>query len=255
MSPMMIRIEQANIEDAYVMGRNFARTLTTKISHTLEVKVEQGVRIGIAPTILPHNRKKYHGINPETGFPILGTELKVGDCIFAMYKAKKTDTNNTKNASNDNEDENDDIVNEELIENCSKFVEQGKEGIISKFKSYPFGNALVYRITVSCCRPPWKGDKIASRYSQKGVIGDIIPDEQLPSVIETNGKRTPYYGVKPNVIFSPMSLTSRATPGVIIEMMLGTYATMTGKQVDATAFSMNIDRVQLLHERACDYGI
>jgi len=251
---MMIKIEEENIEDADVVSEGFSQIITTKRSNTTEVEIQQGMKIGIPPTIASHNRGKYHGINPETGFPILGSELKFNDCVFAMYK-EPDESKQPKDKGGEGE--------EGEITNMSKFVERNKEGIISKIKSYPSGNSIIYRMTVSSYRPLEKGDKIASRYSQKGVVGGIIPNRKLPRVIETirevevenpdgtksivkKSFRTPNYGVRPDVIFSPMSLTSRSTPGVIIEMLLGLYATVTGQQVDATAFTVNIDRIKTI---------
>ena len=229
---MMIKMDEENIDDATVASEPFSRTVLTKRSNTIEVEVKQGIKVGIPSNVLAHNRSKYHAVNPETGLPVLNSELKVGDCIFAMYREDKVKDGDGEETSDNSE------VELETV-NLSEFIEMGKEGIVSKIKQYTIGNTLVYRITISSFRFLEKGDKLASRYSQKGVIGGIIKYHNLPYVISD----TPNKGVRPDIIFSPMSLTSRATPGLINELHLGNYAIATGKQVDATAFTVNIERM------------
>uniref|UniRef100_A0A6C0CG72 DNA-directed RNA polymerase n=1 Tax=viral metagenome TaxID=1070528 RepID=A0A6C0CG72_9ZZZZ len=71
------------------------------------------------------------------------------------------------------------------------------------------------KIVVRFPHYPRQGDKFANRYAQKGVVGDVIPDEAMPYII------TPAGNITPDVIFSPTSFTSRMTAGMMAEMWAG----------------------------------
>lgn len=66
-----------------------------------------------------------------------------------------------------------------------------------------------------------------SRYAQKGTIGLIVPDEDMP--FTSNGMR-------PDIIINPLSIPSRMTIGKMIEIVTSKLAAFTGERVNATSF-------------------
>lgn len=88
------------------------------------------------------------------------------------------------------------------------------------------GNKIV-QVKTRDQRIPEVGDKFATSHGQKGVVGFIAPEEDLPFTSR---------GIKPDVMFNPHGLPSRMTIGYLIELLAGKVAALRGKVVDGTCF-------------------
>jgi DNA-directed RNA polymerase II subunit RPB2 len=96
------------------------------------------------------------------------------------------------------------------------FITEGEEGF------------RIAKIRVREERIPAMGDKMASRAGQKGTIGLIIPEEDMPFCAD---------GTRPDLIINPHAIPSRMTIGQLIESLFGKACTMYGGFGDCTAFA------------------
>ncbi|OAQ22990.1 beta and beta-prime subunits of DNA dependent RNA-polymerase, partial [Linnemannia elongata AG-77] len=72
------------------------------------------------------------------------------------------------------------------------------------------------------------GDKISSRHAQKGVIGRMLPQEDMPFTDD---------GTVPDIIFNSHGIPSRMTMGQLLEGVIGITCVMTGEFADGTPWN------------------
>jgi DNA-directed RNA polymerase II subunit RPB2 len=119
-------------------------------------------------------------------------------------------------------------VDSDVVVDSSVFPKKGQLGYVDKsFITEGEEGTRISKIRVREERIPAIGDKMASRVGQKGTIGLVILEDDMPFTSD---------GLKPDLIINPHALPSRMTIGQLIESLFGKACLAYGAYGDATAF-------------------
>ena len=144
--------------------------------------------------------------NPMNGLPMIGAHLKQSDCVIA----KMTLNSDTRQ-----------------LTNASTFVKVGDEGIVDRVLVTTDNRSLRIIVKLRIFRVPIKGDKFAPRNAQKGTIGLILSDIDLPITL---------FGETPTIITNPSSIPSRMTMSYFFEQHAAKHGLLRAVQVNGSSF-------------------
>ena len=130
---------------------------------------------------------------------------------------------------------------EDEVFDCSYIIKSGEEGFVDRVIETvtPNGYKMI-KVTIRNQKIPEAGDKCASRSAQKGTIGLVMPQEDMPFTQD---------GITPDILINSLCLPSRMTVSQLLETVLGKACCMEGTYGDATAFSSNSEGIA---EHICD---
>ena len=182
-------------EDKKINGDEEIRTKPNK-------SITKGIKFG------NYDKLNEHGVIPEN------TLIEDKDIIMAKIitiKNNKNDNNKTIK-----------------YEDHSKSYKTHEECYVDKNYINRNGDGYTFcKVRIRAHRKPNIGDKFSSRHGQKGTIGHIINEEDMPFTKD---------GVKPDLIINPHAIPSRMTIAQLKETLLGKVLLELGLFGDGTSF-------------------
>lgn len=219
-----------NQEDAVIINKNSVERGMFAVSAFKTMRHELLLDEGLSTTV---ENVKFKHTNSELG----DVKLKYDDTAYD--KLQENGLPKTNNHFQDGELllgclESKDITQggflDQTVKNIKKDVSitasSKHNGFVDGYKL----NDNVVKIKFRQYREPTLGDKLASMHGQKGVVGMIVPQDEMPFSKD---------GLVPDVVINPYAFPKRMTIGHLLECLFGRAAASSGNRIDATAFDQH----------------
>lgn len=222
-----------NYEDAVVISESAAKRLSSEHMYQHEAEWDDNTQVGkkafisLFPT--EYDKKKLEAFD-DHGAIKKGTLVNFGDPLILQAKRReitygKVHRGRAGNFANDT------LTWDHHSPGIVTDVEHTKKGVSVVVKS-------VAQMEV--------GDKLTGRFGDKGVVSEVVPDEQMPKDKEGN----PF-----EVLVSPLGLISRVNPAQVIEAALGKVAAKTGQPFKVKDFDDQKDMVDFAMQELKKHGL
>ena len=217
-----------NQEDAIVLNRASVERGALRIDvykGVTEIEEEGGrtfanpVAMRTAGRYVSRVHRAYYGAMDENGLPRVGTVVDPDDRMAILGRVEP--------ALEEEGGAGTDVRGGGGLKDSTIVSDHDLHGVVDLVQASGPEGARRVRVRLRQTRPPALGDKLATRYSQKGVVGAIVDPWQLPRTAA---------GIVPDVFFNPHAFPSRRTVGQMLEMLTGKACAMEGVFGDATAF-------------------
>ena len=166
---------------------------------------------------LNYSKLDENGIIPE-GTKLDGGDVIIGKCTY--------------------------IGNGTLIDD-SVTIKKTDVGRVDKVFTFEEYGSRTCRVRIKSEREPVLGDKFGSRHGQKGVMGMMFKQEDMPYTKD---------GIVPDIIINPHAIPSRMTVGQLIECIMGKSCCMLGCEGDATPFTdFSLENLRKVLSETCGF--
>ena len=136
--------------------------------------------------------------------------------------------------------------NKDVKVDASKVPKKGQLGMVDKaFITDGEEGFRIAKIRIREERIPNLGDKMASRTGQKGTVGLIIPEADMPFTKD---------GIRPDMIINPHAIPTRMTIGQLVECITGKASLYYGGFSDCTAFNNDGSKIKVFGEMLTKAG-
>jgi DNA-directed RNA polymerase beta subunit len=197
-----------NFEDATSISESAAKKLSSEHLYQHELEFDPNQRLGkknfTAIFAGKFDKKTLNNLD-DAGYIKPGAIVKHGDPLI-LAAAERPTTHKTVHASHKGS-----------FADRSVLWEHDEDGVVTDVM--PTAKGVV--VAVKTVQPMRVGDKLSGVYGDKGIVGHIIPDHEMPIDPVT---KQPY-----EVLANPLGIITRGNPAQMVEGWLGKIAAKTGK--------------------------
>jgi len=211
-----------NYEDAVVISESAAKRLTSEHMYQHEAQWDDNSHVGKKAflSLFPgeYDRKMLDKFD-DNGAIKKGTEVNFGDPLILAAKKRDQVYGKVHRGRAGN------FANETVT------WEHHSPGIVTDVEHTKKGVSVV----VKSKSQMEVGDKLTGRFGDKGVVAEIVPDDQMPRGNDGN----PF-----EVLVSPLGLVTRVNPAQVVEAALSKVAEKTGRPFKIKDFDSDNDLVE-----------
>ena len=132
------------------------------------------------------------------------------------------------------------------MRDMSTMPKKGQLGFVDKaFMTEGETGFRIGKVRIREERFPAIGDKFCSRCGQKGTVGLIIPECDMPFTKD---------GIRPDIIINPHAIPTRMTIGQLIESLMGKACVLHGGFGNCTAYTNNGTKHESFGSVLTEYG-
>ena len=176
----------------------------------------------------------YSKLGPNGIIPI-GTEVKEGDVLIGKIARMNDEFDKQGNQIT-------------RIHDRSVVMRKLKYGVVDKViqTCTGFNGHNIVWVTIRQNRMPVVGDKFASRHGQKGTIGRVIDEWDMPFC--------PFTGMTPDIIMNPHAVPSRMTVANLVESLVAKKNALVGISDDNSATTFGKIDVESASKELMKFG-
>ncbi|WP_254919300.1 DNA-directed RNA polymerase subunit beta [Bacillus cereus] len=226
-------MEGYNYEDSIVLSERLVKEDVLTVVMIQEYKTEvRSTRLGPEEITLdiPQTGQNQKENLDESGIVKIGTAVKGGDILVGKRTPKSKEDKTAENR----------LLEAIFIGKTDDFrdnslkMDHGKEGVVigvirNTLKDSDLKKGIIeeVKVLIAETRKIVKGDKMAGRHGNKGVVSIVLPEEDMPHLPD---------GTPLDVVLNPLGVPSRMNIGQVMELHLGMVARTLGIKYETPVF-------------------